>query len=201
MTKTRYHTAVAALSPTQTDEEIVGLIQKGDRDQFGTIVERYEQRLLRYGRKFMSEGEDIVDIVQDVFVSTYENIQSFDTSQKFSPWIYRIAHNAFVGGLRKRSRTPVSFIDLDTLIAHPVYEDPAMREREEGEMKRMIEQGLAQLSAKYREILVLHYIEDMSYRDIADILQIPVGTVGVRLRRAKESLRQTYEKMNLRYES
>lgn len=172
----------------QSDEHIAGLVQQGQRDQFGVIVDRYEQKLLRYGRKFLSRHEDIEDIIQDVFVSAYQNIQSFDTSLKLSPWLYRIAHNAFVNALRKREKSPL-FIDFDTLVSHPVYEDPAEGEREQRDMRLHLDTGLEKLAPKYREVLTLYYFEEMSYKDIAEVLQVPQGTVGIRLRRAKEALK------------
>jgi RNA polymerase sigma-70 factor (ECF subfamily) len=173
-----------------SDEALARFVQQGQTEQFGALVERYEAKLLRYGRKFLSVHEDVQDIVQDVFMSTYQNIQSFDTSARFSPWIYRIAHNAFVNELKKRSRHPLLFVDFDTLLSHPVYDDPAPKEREWHEMKQLVEKGLEQLQPKYREILILYYMEELSYKDIADVLEVPQGTVGIRLMRAKEALKQ-----------
>lgn len=173
----------------ENDEKIASRVQAGDTEIFGVLVDRYEAKLLRYGRKFLARQEDIQDIVQDVFVSTYQNMQSFDTSQKFSPWIYRIAHNAFVNGLRRKERAPLISIDFDTLVSHAIYEDPAESEREQKDMRILIDKGLQNLSPKYREVLVLHYFEEMSYKDMADVLQVPKGTIGVRLKRAKEALK------------
>jgi RNA polymerase sigma-70 factor (ECF subfamily) len=182
-----------------SDEELALQVRRGDVELFAPLVERYEQKLLRYGRKFLSTREDIEDIVQDVFMSAYQNIQSFDTAQKFSPWIYRIAHNAFVNGLKKRSRSKVVFVDFDTFVSHPAYDDPAPREREHEEMKKMIERGLEKLEPKYREVLILYYLEEIPYKEISDILEVPISTVGVRLRRGKEALKKIYDSMNLEY--
>ena len=179
-----------------SDEEVATLVQRGDKEQFGILVERYEAKLLRYGRKFLSRTEDIEDIVQEVFINCYQNLQSFDPSQRFSPWIYRIAHNAFVNGLRKNKRSPLVFVDFDTFVAHPVYEDPLPREREEAEVKRMIEKSLQRLKPKYREVLVLYYLEELSYKEIADIIKVPIGTVGIRLTRAKSALKKSYEEIH-----
>lgn len=187
------------LHPEMTDEQLVALVQKGNNNQFGVLVERYEEKLLRYGRKFLARHEDIQDIVQDVFVSSYQNIQNFDTTQRFSPWIYRIAHNAFVNRLKKNTYNPLVLIDFDTMISHPVYEDPAPLEREQKEMRVMIDKALEELQPKYREVLILHFLEDMSYKEISDILQIPSGTVGIRLKRAKQALKTVYEKTNTHY--
>jgi len=172
-----------------SDEHIVSLVQGGDVDAFGILVDRYEEKLLRYGRKFLARTEDIEDIVQDVFVSAFQNIQGFDASLRVSPWLYRIAHNAFVNALRTRGRV-IDLLDFDALIAHHVYEDPVKNERDIKDMRAMLEKGLDTLSPKYREILILHYFEDMAYKDIADVLQVPVGTVSIRIKRAKEALKE-----------
>ncbi len=186
--------------PEITDEELAKLVQKGDKEKFGVLMERYEAKLFRYARKFLSGQTNVGDVVQDVFIKTYQNIQSFDTSQKFSPWIYRIAHNTFINQLKRFSKSRLSFFDFDTFIPHLVYEDPAPSEQEQAEMKKMVERGLEMLSPDYREIIILYYLEELSYKEIADVLRIPVGTVGVRIRRAKESLRKAYEKLDLKYE-
>ncbi len=184
---------------TLSDEEVALLIQKGDKEKFSLLVKRYEDKLFRYGRRFLSSRENIEDIVQDVFVSTFQNINNFDSSLRFSSWIYRIAHNAFVNSLKKNSKSPIIYIDFDTLISHPVYEEPKDFEKEQKEMKEMVDKGLEKLSSKYKEVIILHYLEEMSYKEISDILRIPMGTVGIRIKRAKESLRVAYAKMNLNY--
>ncbi len=177
-----------------TDEELALRIQKGESEPLGTLMERYEPKLLRYGNKFLAGREDIVDLVQEVFVSVYQNIQSFDAGRRFSPWIYRIAHNMFVGELRKRSRQPVRFFgfEFDTFVPHPVQEATQVPEHEAQEMKIFLEKGLAQIPAAYSEILILRYLEELSYQEIADVLHIPLGTVSVRIARGKEAMRKAY---------
>lgn len=172
-----------------TDEEVAIRVQKGDTEMFGVLVDRFEQKLLRYGRKFLSQREDIEDIVQDAFVNAYRNIQSFDAALRFSPWMYRIAHNAFVNALRKNEHRPIA-LDMDTLLSYHVVDDAAESEREQKEIRTMLERGIEKIPLKYREVLVLHYFEDLSYKDISDILHIPMGTVSVRLRRGKEALKK-----------
>ena len=174
------------------DEEIARLVQYGDTEQFGLLMERYESKLLRYGRKFLSDRENIEDLVQDIFIKAFQNIKGFDASKRFSPWIYRIAHNTFVNALKKNSRTPF-MIELDTLVSHPVYEDPGETEREQSELKLMINKSLESISPKYKEVLILYYLEDLDYKEISEVLQVPTGTVGIRLRRAKEALKEVYK--------
>jgi RNA polymerase sigma-70 factor (ECF subfamily) len=178
------------------DEELVALVKQGDKEKFGILMERYEAKLFRYARRFLSNQDHIEDVVQEAFVRAYENVQSFDTDQKFSPWIYRIAHNVFVNALKKKSRSPLIFFDFDTLISHPIYEDPSMLERELKEVRAMLDKGLDSLNPNQKEIIILHFLEDLSYKEIAEVLHVPIGTVGVRLKRAKDALRKEYEKLD-----
>lgn len=176
-----------------TDEELARLVQSGDKEKFGFLMKRYESKLFRYGKKFLSDKDNIDDALQDVFIKTYQNINSFDANQKFSSWIYRIAHNTYVNVLKKKSRIPIDFFDFDTLIARTVVEDPIVREREQKEIKEMVDKGLEKLSPKYREIIILYYLDELSYKEISDILRVPIGTVGIRLKRAKDSMREIYQ--------
>lgn len=172
-----------------TDEELAGRVQASDRESFGVLVGRYEAKLIRYGRKFLSEARDIEDLVQDVFIKAYVNLQSFDPRRMFSPWIYRIAHNTFINALHAHRRLPVIPFDFDTFLPRLFAPETTDREAREREVRAMLDQGLDQLDEKYREVLVLFYYEDLDYQAIADILHIPVSTVGVRLNRAKAFLK------------
>lgn len=183
-----------------TDEELALMVQKGDKEKFGILMERYESKLFRYGKKFLSDPDNIEDVVQEVFIKTYQNIQNFDTKQKFSSWIYRIAHNTYVNLLKKNSKGPLYILDFDTFLSYTVVEDPIIREKEIVEMRKMVDKGLDKLSPKYKEIIVLYYLEELSYKEISDILQMPIGTVGIRLKRAKEALKEVYNELDLTYE-
>jgi RNA polymerase sigma-70 factor (ECF subfamily) len=182
----------------QSDEQIAELIQKGEKEKFGILMERYDKKLSNYGRKFLSDKDNIEDIVQDIFISTFQNINSFDPSLTFSSWIYRIAHNAFVNGLKKQQKKALLNFDFDIFVSHLVYEDPAVKEKEYEEMRKIIVIGLDQLKPKYKEAIILYYLEEFSYKKISDILQIPTGTVGIRVKRGRDALKKIYEKMNIK---
>ena len=177
----------------QSDEEIAAKVQQNDGASFGILVERYEAKMSRYAKKFLFHTEDIQDLVQEVFIKAYTNIQSFDTARKFSPWLYRIAHNEFINALKKKGKEKVSFFDFDTLFPHPLAPDTADGEAQKQELRAMLDTCLNRLSSKYRELLVLYYFEEMAYAEIADILHIPIATVGVRLQRGKQQLQKIYE--------
>ncbi|CAN5755179.1 RNA polymerase sigma factor SigW [soil metagenome] len=176
---------------SNTDEELAAKIQKGSEEALSLIIDRFEAKLLRYGRRFLgNQGDDALhQAVQDVFISAYQNIEGFNTQQRFSPWLYRIAHNAFIDILRQTTRQPVYGIDLDTLISHSVHEDQFAKEKENEEIRVLLEKSLGTLPDAKREIIVLYYFEELSYKEIADVLHIPISTVGVRLARARESLK------------
>ncbi len=177
----------------ENDEQLAKQAQNGDKERFGILVERYEGKLSRYARRFLFGYTESQDLVQEVFVKAYIHLQSFDISRSFSSWIYRIAHNEFINAIKKKGREPIPFFDPDTVFPHPVAPRRADDDLKDSELKEMMEKSLQELDPKYREPLVLFYFEDMDYQQISEILHIPVSTVGVRINRAKKSLKKIYE--------
>lgn len=176
-----------------TDEHIASLVQAGDTDAFGILIERYETKLKRYARKFLNTNHEIDDLVQDVFIKSYINIQSFDTNRRFSPWIYRIAHNTFVNGLKYKLHSSFDIFDADTILPFIAAQETADSDTLDKELSEEMGNLINQLSIKDREIIVLHYFESLSYQEINDILKIPITTVGVRLTRARAKLKKLYQ--------
>jgi len=174
----------------KADEEIVQMVQLGNFELFGELVKRYEAKMKRYARKFLNITEDIEDVVQEVFIKTYQNIKSFNLEKKFSSWLYRIAHNEFVNALKKHKRRKVfSFFELDILLPYSVAKnDDTGIDLER--IRQAIDKCLDKLEIKYREPIILYYLEELSYKEIADILRIPISTVGIRLKRGREKLKK-----------
>lgn len=179
-----------------TDEEIVSKVQKGDIESFGILMKRYESKIMRYGTKFMSNRDDIKDLVQEVFIKTYVNIKSFDTNKRFSPWIYRIAHNDFINAVKKKKLKPLIFFDADEIFPHPIALETADKDANDRELKTELARCIDSLPVKYREVLVLYYFEELGYEEIAEVLRIPVSTVGVRLNRGRSMFRELFKKLN-----
>ncbi len=180
----------------KNDEQIVELIQSGRVELFGVLINRYEKKLLRYAGKMLDDYGDRQDVVQEIFIKTYINIQSFDTKRKFSSWLYRIAHNEIVNVFKKNKRLRfLPIFDLDTFFPQFTKDKSDFYlEAERREMQKIIEFGLNKLDRKYRESIILYYLEEFSYKEIADILKIPIATVGVRIKRAKQILKIIFEK-------
>jgi len=178
----------------QEDEEIVRLVQSGRIELFNILIIRYETKIKRYARKFLSDFEDINDVIQDVFIKTYKNIQSFDTKRKFSSWLYRIAHNELVNALKKRKKKALPLFELGVFLPQSLRDtDSLNQEIDRKDMQKIIDKCLNGLDFKYREPIILYYFESLSYKEIADIMQIPISTVGVRIKRAKEIIKSIYK--------
>jgi RNA polymerase sigma-70 factor, ECF subfamily len=182
--------------PEKSDEEIAIEVQKGDIQSFGLLLDRYEKKMLRYARKFFSDKEDVKDIVQEVFIKVYANIRDFNGGRKFSPWIYRVAHNEFVNAFKKKKRMPVSFFDMDVIFPQLAAPETADGEANSRDLKQMLDRCLKELDLKYREPLTLYYFEQMDYKEIAEILKVPVSTVGVRLQRGRAILRKIINQLD-----
>lgn len=170
------------------DEELVIAIRKGNKELFGDLIDRYESKLTRYVKKFTQDKEDVSDIIQAVFIKSYTNLESFDTTRSFNSWIYRIAHNESVTYLKKRTNEKISFIDFDTFLPHPFAKETADDLTLKEETRKLLDTSLHDISPKYREALILYYYEELSYQEIAEVLHIPISTVGIRIRRGKALL-------------
>lgn len=172
-----------------SDEAIIARVIAGDVDAFGILVRRFEQKLTRYGRRFMAGREDIEDVVQEVFLKAYQNLRSFDPGRRFSPWIYRIAHNTFINELRRSTRHSTLMLDTDLIIPQKNIPSPE-DDHDRRETQDLLRKGLGRLDVKYREPLVLFYFEQLSYTEIAEVLRLPVSTVGVRISRGRAALKK-----------
>lgn len=174
------------------DEDIARRVQDGDKDAFGVLVERYEGKLGRYARRFLATKEEREDLLQDVFLRAFANIRSFDTAQKFAPWIYRIAHNAFVNALARSKYRPLLLDNFSADLFFPGLIAPERSDADaiKSEEKIAVDAALGKIDPKYRAPIILYYFDELSYEDIADVLHIPVATVGVRLMRGRAALKK-----------
>lgn len=180
---------------TLTDEELAKQSVLNTM-YFGELVERYNTMLLRYiMRRSHATKEDAEDIVQNSFIKMYRNINDFDTSLKFSSWAYRITHNELIDWYRKqKSRPQISISSNDEDVFSSIAGDINIeKEAIEQETKKEIKKVVETLDLKYQEVVMLRFFEEKSYEEIADILQIPAGTVAIRLSRAKKILEESLQ--------
>jgi len=176
---------------SMNDEQLAAAAQSGTQLAFTELANRYWDKLNSYVRRLQPGTSEAEDIVQDALLKAYTNLRSFNTERRFSPWIYRITHNAFVDHVKSRARDPLPFFDPEVLFPHPVATDNPAVEADIGSIRRLLDAHLNDLDRRYREPLILRYYEDLSYKDIGDILRIPVGTVSIRIKRGLAKLRLT----------
>jgi len=186
----------------KTDVELVSLAL-ADQDIFLHLMQRYEKKLLRYIRRFTGLSTECAeDALQESFIKIYQNLNSFDSSLSFSSWAYRITHNETVTYLRKTKKIETVSIEVDgddeTSLIDVLQSDVDIEhEVSRNDLNKKIREAINMLSPKYREVLVLKYLEDLSYDEISDVLKIPMGTVGTLVNRAKTQFKQIAEKNNL----
>jgi RNA polymerase sigma-70 factor (ECF subfamily) len=172
------------------DTLLIEAILAGDTAAFGQLVVHYQDRLYNALVRVLGSAEDARDVVQDAFVQAFVKLDSFRGSSAFYTWLYRIAFNLAMSHHRRQH--PTTSLDCvktdcgrEPADGGPVPEvQMARRERAE-----LVHAALAELSAEHRQILVLRELEGCRYDQIADILQLPVGTVRSRLFRARLQLR------------
>lgn len=175
---------------TTTDDDLVKLVIE-DKDCFGILIRRYEGKITTYVRRIGGgSDESVEDVVQNVFIKAYINIQSFHYGQKFSSWLYGIAHNECIDYWRKNKKHTIISLDdnqeLASVLASGEDIEVDLFRKEDREQVRAL---LNQLPLKFKEVLILRYLEDKDYQEISDIVKKPVATVGTLLHRAKSQLR------------
>lgn len=178
-----------------SDEELVALMAEHPSYIAG-IIERYEEKIRRYIRRISSCGEDDVDdMLQDIFIKVYRNSTAFDGRVAFSSWLYRIAHNTVVSSWRKRQARPhvVGGEEAELLWERIASDDNPAERIDNALAAKKIRAILNKLHRRYREVLVLKYLEEKSYEEISDILQIPPGTVATWLNRGKKEFKKLYK--------
>ena len=183
----------------KTDEQIVVLTLK-NQDYYLCLMKRYEAKLLNYILKISDiNKEDAEDILQEVFIKAYQNLNDFDLNFKFSNWIYSIAHNATISAFRKKKVRPqtVSWEDKDLnniLESTLEAENTSLQKLTYKQILKIINQ----LPLKYKDVLILKFIEGKDYREISDILHKPMGTIATLINRAKKSLKQELKKEDVK---
>lgn len=176
----------------KTDEEIVPLVLENQND-FSYLVHRYQDKLSRYiGRLSDLSPEEAEDVLQNIFIKAYLNLNDFDSSLKFSSWIYRIAHNEVIDNYR-RSKARPKLLDLDigdSQAKELAGDFDLFADVAQSELKQRINDAISKLDPKHREALILKFIEDKDYQEISDIIKKPMGTVASRINKAKAQLRR-----------
>jgi RNA polymerase sigma-70 factor (ECF subfamily) len=177
-----------------TDELLVERIKKGDTEAFRKLVKRYERYILNLVYRTIGDTNEAEDIAQEVFIKVYKNIRSFKGESKFLTWISKITVNLCMDKLREKVKNKEENIDEEvwSLFAqHESFNPEVTAERHE--LQEIIKKAIETLPEELRVVFVLRELENFSYDEISQMLNIPMGTVESRLYRARIKLR-TYLK-------
>lgn len=184
----------------KTDEKLA-LETILSREAFGCLIERYQQKLARYiWRLGGISGQDGDDVLQNVFLKAYKNINEFDVNLKFSSWLYRIAHNEAISFLRaKKINYNATQEDGSELLEKIASDIDLPKEADISLAQKRVAQVLNAMDSRYREVLMLKYLENKDYSEISDILKVPMGTVATMISRAKKQFKDRAQKMEIKF--
>ncbi|UCF19489.1 MAG: RNA polymerase sigma factor [Gemmatimonadota bacterium] len=169
-----------------SDAELAAAAQAGDREAFGRLVERYVGQARRLARAFLGNGADADDAAQDAFLAAFRNLGRYDLGRPFGPWLMRIVANAAADRRRRRKVRATEEIPAGTADSRPDPERQTLRR----ELRDVLEHALAALPERRRMAVVLFDVEGYSHQEIADVLEVPVGTVRSDVYHARRALRE-----------
>lgn len=175
-----------------TDIELVKLTLV-NQDDFVYLVDRYKGKLLSYIKRLTNVSDDNAeDILQEVFIKVYLNLNAFDKDLKFSSWIYRITHNQVISGHRKLKARPEGYVvTLDDQLAKNLVAEIDIKGQVDNKiLQKTINSVLMGINQKYRDVLILKFLEEKSYQEISDILKKPLGTVASLMNKAKQEFKE-----------
>lgn len=174
------------------DGDLIKVIIKKNPEAYREIVKRYQKKLFIYLFHLTGNKDEAEDILQNVFLKTYNSLGKFDARKKFSSWIYRIAHNEAVNYLKKKGKK--KFVSWEDILGSGDKIEFSAKEKSpldfwiEKELKMEVKGALDKLPNEYREVLILRYFLDKTYEEMSEILKKPVNTVGTLINRAKKKL-------------
>ncbi len=181
------------------EARLARLSLKGDQGAFAELVSLYQDKLFHMAYRMLNNRQESEDVVQDTFLRVYKNLDRYDETLKFSTWIYRIATNLCIDRLRKRK--PVYSLDaessehegLDGYSMIPSDDRTPETELMLSDTQRIIHQAIETLPPKYKTVMALRYMQDLSLQEIGDIMDMPVTTIKTRVHRGREFLRKKLE--------
>ncbi|GAA5416982.1 ECF RNA polymerase sigma factor SigW [Paraliobacillus ryukyuensis] len=171
-------------------------VKKGEQAAFEDIVTFYQDKVYQICFRLIGNRHEAEDLAQETFIRAYVNIHSYDEKRKFSTWLFRIATNVTIDRIRKKK--PDYFLDAEIkgtegldMYSQLAKEQPLPEEEVESfELQTYIQQQIMSLPTKYRSVIALRFVEEMSLAEISEILDIPLGTVKTRIHRGREALRK-----------
>lgn len=175
------------------DDQLVKRAMNGDQDAFKALMNKYQKPLYYHIVKMVKNNEQIEDIIQESFVKAFSNLSSYNTNYAFSTWLYRITTNHTIDYLRKKKLQTTSIDEpirakdgeMQFQIVGNAETDRRIIRKER---KKIVSDAIQNLPEKYREVIEMRHLEEMSYQEISEQLDLPLGTVKAHIFRAREML-------------
>lgn len=182
------------MTAAQTDQQLVARVQKGDSRAFDMLVLKYQHKIFGLISRYVNDADEVQDVAQEAFIKAYRALPRFRGDSAFYTWLYRIAINTAKNHLVSRSRRPPGS-DVDVETAEYFEGGGALRDIETpenalfgAELKSVVDRAIAELPDDLRTAITLREFDGLSYEDIAEIMDCPVGTVRSRIFRAREAI-------------
>jgi RNA polymerase sigma-70 factor, ECF subfamily len=169
--------------------------QKGDQQAYGVIVNHYKEQAYSIALGYVGSMDDAYDLSQDAFIKAYKHIRAFDLSKSFFNWFYQILKRICLNFIRdKKTHFNSDAVEADKLISKDLTPE---EQNEQKEIQKLVWEAIGNLSVEAREIIILKEFKEMSYKEIAALLEIPEGTVMSRLYHARKALKREIEEVML----
>jgi RNA polymerase sigma-70 factor, ECF subfamily len=182
----------------QDDEQLVAASKQGDQDAFAQLVQRYQRRVFNLVYRMLQQYEEACEITQETFLAAWQGLPSFRGDARFSTWLYRVAYNCSLKQLEQHRR--------DRALQAALQAEQAIENRgdnradaviEAHDRQAFVQEHLSLLPAKYRMVLVLRHLQEMTYEEMAEILAMPIGTIKTHLFRARNLLKERLQALDL----
>lgn len=184
----------ARMGEREVDQALVERVQQGDKRAFDILVQKYQHRVIKLIARFIRNSDDVQDVAQEAFIKAYRALKNFRGDSAFYTWMYRIAINTaknhLVAASRRATDSAVDAQDAEQYESGDWLREYATPEREllAGEIKHVILNTISDLPDDLKEAITLREMENLSYEEIADVMDCPIGTVRSRIFRAREAI-------------
>jgi len=174
----------------QEDSDLVGRCLAGEEGAYGLLLKKYKRPVFSLVYRMVRQREEAEELASEAFFKAFRALPGFDPAQPFSSWIFKIASNLSIDWLRKRRLETSSLDEEDSVWEVPDERPTAEDVLEKKQTMQVVEDAIGKLAPDYRVVVLLRHQEERSYEEIADILGLPLGTVKIRLFRAREELKK-----------
>ena len=180
-------TNAVSAAAEQDDLQLVTASKDGDQDAFAQLVLRYQRRVFNLVYRMLQQYEEASEVTQETFLAAWQGLHAFRGDARFPTWLYRIAYNCSLRQLEQRKRDTALQVALQAEHEDDKHEDTELDTRDR---QALIQEHLSHLPAKYRVVLILRHLQDMTYEEMAEILTMPIGTIKTHLFRARNLLKE-----------